>query len=38
VQTRVTTPKDGGELLEGRRSSPSGLLKVVCPVTMARDV
>src|SRR5476651_2252600 len=30
--------KDGSELLEGRRSSPSGLIKVVCPVTVARDV
>ena len=30
--------KDGSELLEGRRSSPSGLIKVACPVTMSRDV
>jgi len=30
--------RHGGELLEGRRRSPSGLLKVACPVTMARDV
>jgi LysR family transcriptional regulator, transcriptional activator for dmlA len=30
--------RDGSELLEDRRSSPSGLIKVVCPVTMARDV
>src|SRR5207302_360800 len=30
--------KDGCELLEGRRASPSGVIKVVCPVTMARDV
>jgi LysR family transcriptional activator of dmlA len=30
--------RDGGELLEGRRSSPSGLIKVACPITMARDV
>jgi DNA-binding transcriptional LysR family regulator len=30
--------KDGSELLEGRRASPSGVIKVVCPVTMARDV
>jgi len=27
----------GRDILEGRRSSPSGLLKVACPVTMARD-
>ena len=27
----------GRDVLEGRRSSPSGLLKVACPVTMARD-
>jgi LysR family transcriptional regulator, transcriptional activator for dmlA len=30
--------RHGRELLEGRRSNPSGLIKVVCPVTMARDV
>jgi DNA-binding transcriptional LysR family regulator len=30
--------RDGSELLESRRSSPSGLIKVACPVTMARDV
>jgi LysR family transcriptional activator of dmlA len=34
----LRTLKDGGELLEGRRLSPSGLIKVACPVTMARDV
>jgi DNA-binding transcriptional LysR family regulator len=28
----------GRELLEDRRSSPSGLVKVACPITMARDV
>ena len=27
----------GRDVLEGHRSSPSGLLKVACPVTMARD-
>jgi DNA-binding transcriptional LysR family regulator len=27
----------GHDVLEGRRSNPSGLLKVACPVTMARD-
>src|SRR6202167_2112298 len=30
--------KDGGELLEGRRTSPSGLIKVACPFTMGREV
>ena len=34
----LRTLKDGGELLEGRRSSPGGIIKVVCPVTMAREV
>ena len=30
--------KDGREQLESRRSSPSGLMKVACPVTMAREI
>jgi LysR family transcriptional activator of dmlA len=30
--------KHGEQLLEDRRSKPSGLLKVACPITMARDV
>ena len=34
----LRTLKDGGELLEGRRTSPSGLIKVACPFTMAREV
>jgi len=34
----LRTLKDGGELLEGRRSSPGGIIKVACPVTMAREV
>jgi LysR family transcriptional activator of dmlA len=34
----LRTLKDGGELLVGRRSSPSGIIKVACPVTMAREV
>jgi DNA-binding transcriptional LysR family regulator len=34
----LQTLRQGRELLEDRRSSPSGLIKVVCPVTMARDV
>jgi LysR family transcriptional activator of dmlA len=34
----LQTLKHGRELLEDRRSSPSGLVKVACPITMARDV
>jgi LysR family transcriptional regulator, transcriptional activator for dmlA len=34
----LRTLKDGGELLEGRRASPSGLIKVACPVTMGSEV
>jgi DNA-binding transcriptional LysR family regulator len=34
----LQTLKHGRELLEDRRSSPRGLLKVACPVTVARDV
>jgi DNA-binding transcriptional LysR family regulator len=34
----LQTLRHGGALLEGRRSNPSGLIKVACPVTMARDV
>jgi LysR family transcriptional activator of dmlA len=30
--------RQGRDLLEERRSSPSGIIKVVCPVTMARDL
>jgi len=30
--------KDGGELLESRRSKPSGVIRVACPVTMAREL
>jgi LysR family transcriptional regulator, transcriptional activator for dmlA len=30
--------KEGSELLESQRSSPSGVLKIACPITMARDV
>jgi LysR family transcriptional regulator, transcriptional activator for dmlA len=29
--------QEGSEALEGQRSSPKGLIKVACPVTMARD-
>jgi LysR family transcriptional regulator, transcriptional activator for dmlA len=34
----LQTLRHGGALLESRRSSPAGLLKVACPVTMARNV
>ncbi len=34
----LRTLKDGAELLEGRRKRPSGLIKVACPVTMARNI
>jgi LysR family transcriptional activator of dmlA len=34
----LQTLRHGRALLEERRSSPSGLIKVVCPVTMARDL
>jgi len=30
--------KDGREQLESRRLNPSGLMRVACPVTMARDI
>ncbi len=34
----LRTLKDGGDLLDSHRVRPSGLLKVACPMTMARDV
>jgi DNA-binding transcriptional LysR family regulator len=34
----LRTLKDGSELLESRRERPSGLIKVGCPVTMARNI
>ena len=34
----LQTLRHGSQLVEGRRSRPSGLIKVACPVTMARDV
>jgi DNA-binding transcriptional LysR family regulator len=34
----LRTLKEGSDALEDRRSSPAGLIKVACPVTMARDV
>ena len=30
--------KEGAELLENRRGNPAGLVRVACPITMARDV
>lgn len=30
--------RDGGEVLESQRAHPRGLLKIACPITMARDV
>jgi LysR family transcriptional activator of dmlA len=32
------TLRHGSELLQRRRSKPSGLIKVACPITMARDL
>jgi LysR family transcriptional regulator, transcriptional activator for dmlA len=34
----LQTLRHGFQLVEGHRSRPSGLIKVACPVTMARDV
>ncbi len=34
----LRTIKDGGELLEARRSNPSGVIKIACPLTMAREI
>src|SRR5476651_2688159 len=34
----LQTLRQGSLLVEGRRSRPSGLIKVACPITMARDV
>jgi DNA-binding transcriptional LysR family regulator len=34
----LRTLRDGSELVENRRVRPSGLLKVACPVTMARNI
>jgi DNA-binding transcriptional LysR family regulator len=34
----LRTLNDGGELLEARRSNPSGVITVACPVTMAREI
>ena len=32
------TMRNAGELLDRNRSHPRGVLKVACPITMARDV
>ena len=34
----LRTLRDGSELLEGRRERPTGLIKVACPITMARSI
>jgi len=34
----LRTLRDGGDLLESRRERPGGLIKVACPVTMARTI
>jgi LysR family transcriptional activator of dmlA len=34
----LRTLKDGGELLENRREQPGGLIKIACPITMARSI
>jgi len=34
----LRTLRDGGELLEKHREQPRGLIKVVCPITMARSI
>ena len=34
----LRTLRDGSELLERHRERPSGLIKVACPITMARSI
>jgi DNA-binding transcriptional LysR family regulator len=34
----LRTLKDGSELLESHRERPSGLIKIACPITMARSI
>ncbi len=34
----LRTLKDGSKLLESRRERPSGLIRVACPITMARSI
>jgi DNA-binding transcriptional LysR family regulator len=34
----LRTLRDGSELLESHRERPSGLIKVACPITMARSI
>ena len=34
----LRTLQDGSELLESHREHPSGLIKVACPITMARSI
>jgi len=34
----LRTLRDGSELLENRRDQPGGLIKIACPITMARSI
>lgn len=34
----LRTIRDGGELIESQRLQPRGVIKVACPITMARDL
>lgn len=34
----LRTLKEGGELIESERSQPKGLIRIACPITMARDL
>ncbi len=34
----MRTLKEGNELLESRRECPTGVLKIACPITMARSI
>ena len=34
----LRTLKEGSELLDSRREQPSGLIKIACPITMARSI
>ena len=34
----LRTLRDGSELLESRRERPGGLIKIACPITMARNI
>lgn len=34
----LRTLKEGGDLIESERSQPKGLIRIACPITMARDL